>query len=154
MKALHSRCLTVLNSVCPVIAQAEKKKIKQLINFYHSLGMFSRWQIVHIFFFLFYIHRIGFDIYMQTVSLDIICMKCQNLFSGKNKKNISRYQLLKFLHSVKHYPLFSKLLVTSTDHEMCEYLENMAWNFIQIVSTGNIRKTRETPNGIMDELFK
>ena len=31
------------------------------------------------------------------MTLETICMKCQSLFSGKNKKNISKYHLLKFL---------------------------------------------------------
>ena len=37
--------------------------------------------------------------FMQIVSTETICMKCQNPFSGKNKKNISNCCLLKFLPS-------------------------------------------------------
>ena len=33
---------------------------------------------------------------MQIVS-EAICMKCERLFSGKNKKNISKCRLLNFL---------------------------------------------------------
>ena len=33
--------------------------------------------------------------------METICMKCQKLFSGKNKKNISRCYLLKILPSMK-----------------------------------------------------
>ena len=32
--------------------------------------------------------------------MEIICMKCQNLFSGKNKKNISKCHLLKIVPRV------------------------------------------------------
>ena len=37
---------------------------------------------------------------MQIVFLGDICIKCQSLFSGKNKKNISKCRLLKFLPSI------------------------------------------------------
>ena len=46
---------------------------KRAFNLYHTLGKFSRWQI-----------------YEET-----ICMKCQSLFSGKNKENILNGYLLK-----------------------------------------------------------
>ena len=37
-------------------------------------------------------------LYLSKLSLfETICMKCQNLFSGKNKKNISKCHLLKSL---------------------------------------------------------
>ena len=43
----------------------------------------------------------GFWHFMQTVScVETVCMKCQSPFSGKNKKNISKY-LLKFLPSMQ-----------------------------------------------------
>ena len=39
--------------------------------------------------------------FMQIVFMETICMKCQNMFSGKNnKKNISKCRLLKFLPRV------------------------------------------------------
>ena len=38
---------------------------------------------------------------MQIVSSGDICMKYQNLFSGKNKQNISVCRLLKFLRGVR-----------------------------------------------------
>ena len=41
----------------------------------------------------------GFDISCKLSPLETICLKCQILFSGKNKKNISRH-LLKMLRSV------------------------------------------------------
>ena len=37
---------------------------------------------------------------MQIVSLGDICLKCQSLFSGKNKKNISECNLLKIIPSM------------------------------------------------------
>ena len=38
---------------------------------------------------------------MQVVSLGDNLHKCQILFSRKNKKNISKYRLLKFLPSMQ-----------------------------------------------------
>ena len=37
---------------------------------------------------------------MQMVSLETICMKCQILFSGKNKKNIISLSSAEFAHSI------------------------------------------------------
>ena len=48
---------------------------------------FSRRQIYGIFF-LFFPEK-GFDILYKLTPLETICMKCQILFSGKNKKNIT-----------------------------------------------------------------
>ena len=50
------------------------------LDFYHSLGKFSRQQIYVIFV--------------------LICMNCQSLFSWKGKKNISNCGLLKFLSNM------------------------------------------------------
>ena len=64
-----------------------------LFNLYHSLGIFSRRQ---------------FDIFLifpskQDLTFhgeDTVCMKCQILSYGKNKKNISKCRLLKILPRV------------------------------------------------------
>ena len=45
--------------------------------------------------------EIGFDISCKLSSKETICMKYQSLFSGKNKKNISKCLLLKFLPSMQ-----------------------------------------------------
>ena len=50
-------------------------------------------------FFLFF-PKTGFDISCKLSPMETICMKCQNLFSGKNKKNISKCRLLKILPRV------------------------------------------------------
>ena len=34
--------------------------------------------------------KTGFDISCKLSPLETFCMKCQNLFSGKNKKNITK----------------------------------------------------------------
>ena len=52
------------------------------LNRYHSLGIFSRRQIDNILSYL--SQKIGFNISCK-LSSEAICMKCQNLFSGKNK---------------------------------------------------------------------
>ena len=41
---------------------------------------------VFFFFFLFFPRKQVFDISCKLSPLETICMKCQNLFSGKNKK--------------------------------------------------------------------
>ena len=50
-------------------------------------------------FFLFF-QKIGFVISCKLSSKETICMKCQSLFYGTNKKNISKFCLQKFLPSV------------------------------------------------------
>ena len=64
---------------------------------------------------------------MQIVSKETICMKCQSLFSAKNKKNISECRMLEFLtsmlsintglvgNSVNHQPV---ILLKLTVHYM------------------------------------
>ena len=49
-------------------------------------------------FFSYFFHKIGFDISCK-LSKETICMKCQILFSMKNK-NISKCHLLNFLPSM------------------------------------------------------
>ena len=51
---------------------------------YHSLVYFSRRQIDYIC--LFISQKIGLDISSKLSPTDTICMKCQSLFSGENKK--------------------------------------------------------------------
>ena len=41
--------------------------------------------------------KTGFDISCKSSPLETICMKCQILFAGKNKKPISKCRLLKIL---------------------------------------------------------
>ena len=55
---------------------------------------------INLIYFLFFSQKTGFDIFMQLAPLETIYMKCQNLFSGKSKKNISVYHLLKVLSRV------------------------------------------------------
>ena len=45
---------------------------------------------------IYFSQKTGFDISCKLSSLETICMECQNLFLGKNKKNISICPLLKF----------------------------------------------------------
>ena len=51
---------------------------------------------------------------MQMVSIETICVKCQILFSGKNKKNISLCPMLKIVPKVLTTRLesFSAILFT------------------------------------------
>ena len=61
-----------------------------VFNFYHDkLVIFS-----------YFSQKTGFDISCKLSPLETICMKCQNLFFGKNKKNISVCHLLKILPRV------------------------------------------------------
>ena len=47
--------------------------------------------------FSYFSQKTGFDISCKLSPLETICRKYQNLFSGKNKKNISKCRLLKLL---------------------------------------------------------
>ena len=46
------------------------------------------------------LHKTGFDIASKLSPLETICMQCQILFSGKNKKNISNCRPMKILPRV------------------------------------------------------
>ena len=46
-------------------------------------------------------HWTGLDIFCKLSPWETICMECQILFSGKNKKNISKCRLLKILPSMQ-----------------------------------------------------
>ena len=73
------------------------------VNLFHSLGNFSRRQIDDVFLFVF--QKTRFNIPCKWSPMEAICMKCQILLSGKNKKNVSICRLLKDLSrvlSVKH----------------------------------------------------
>ena len=45
----------------------------------------------------FFLQKIGFDILCKLSSKETVCVKCQSLFSGRKKKNISKC-LLKFFY--------------------------------------------------------
>ena len=71
---------------------------RTLLNLHHSLGQFSRWQIGDIFLIF---QKTGFCISCKLSPWETICMKCQILFSGKNKKNILICHLPKFYPECK-----------------------------------------------------
>ena len=98
---IHYPCLTI----------NQKKFSKHLI--YHSLGLFSRGQMDDIFLVFprkqdltFHANCLCWRQFACNVktcfmgTLVTIRMKCKNLFSGKNKQNISKCCLLKFLPRV------------------------------------------------------
>ena len=60
---------------------------------YHSLGTLSRRLIDDIF--MIFFQKIGSDILSKLPQMETVYMKCQILFPGENKKNISIYHLLK-----------------------------------------------------------
>ena len=47
---------------------------------------------------------------MQIVSRETICMKCQSLFSGKNKSNISKLTSAEFAQRVVNIKTFQQAL--------------------------------------------
>ena len=57
-------------------------------------------QKTNLWYFSYFSQKTGFDISCKLSPVETICMKCQNLFSGKNKKNISICFLLKILPRV------------------------------------------------------
>ena len=93
-------------------AAEQAGRVHDLFNLYHSLGIFSRRQNDVIFLIFprkqdltFHANcllsqKTGFDISCKLSPKETICMKCQILFSGKNKKNISKCRLLKILPRV------------------------------------------------------
>ena len=67
-----------------------------VLNLYHSLGRFSRWQIDDIFLIFF----------SMKIELHISCKESQTIFSGKNKKNnLSAYIFSKILSKSIYYLL-------------------------------------------------
>ena len=55
------------------------------INFYHSLANSADQKLVY---FPNFSQKTGFDISCKLSPMETVCMKCQILFSGKNKKKI------------------------------------------------------------------
>ena len=85
---------------------------------YYSLGKFGRRQI-HDIYVSYFSQKTSFDISCKLFTQETISMKCQNLHSKKNKKNISNSRLLKTLPSMlslkKHLMIFNSLNVISFD---------------------------------------
>ena len=52
-------------------------------------------------FFSYFSQKTAFVISCKLFPMETICMKCQILFPGKNKKNTSKYRLPKILPSVR-----------------------------------------------------
>ena len=48
----------------------------------------------------YFFQKIGFDISCKLSPKETICMKCQSLFSGKNKKNIVKLLSVEFVQGV------------------------------------------------------
>ena len=75
------------------------------LNLYYSLGLFSRWQKKMIFFFFFQEYWLWHCMQIEWNLKVCHClhanwMKLQGLFSGENKKKISKCRSLKFLLSM------------------------------------------------------
>ena len=67
----------------------------QIISIEDSLHEMSNPVSCVFFCFFFFLQKTGFDISCNLSSLKTICMKCQILFSGKNKKiiiNLSSFE--------------------------------------------------------------
>ena len=75
----------------------------RMFDLYHCLGKFSRWQFDDFFFFLFSPGNRLWH-FLQ------ICMKCQCLFSGKNKKFISKCYLLQVSLSMLSVILWQRMI--------------------------------------------
>ena len=85
-----------------------------------TLGkIFSRWHFE--IFFSYFSQKTGFDISCKLCRMETICMKCQILFSGKNKKNItnlSSAKLIKRVLKVKGKTLAFHLRLVSMRREV------------------------------------
>ena len=82
---IRSSVLIWVYTACPGISVPLSGHIQQTTNWWY---------------FSYSSQKTGFDISCKLSPLETVCMKCQNLFSGKNKKNISKCRLLKFLPRV------------------------------------------------------
>ena len=67
------------------------------VNIYHFKVKFSRRQINDMFNIS---QKIGFDISWNLSAVETVCIECQILFSGKNKKTISKCRLLNIPPSI------------------------------------------------------
>ena len=72
------------------------------INLYHC----GHFQWMTNWYFSYFSQKTGFDISCKLSPKETICMKCQTLFSGENKKNISKCRLLKFVPSMLSIEVF------------------------------------------------
>ena len=89
---LSKQCRPRLESTLSAASTSTNNKTN-LINLYHSLGIFSRRQIDDIF--LIFPRKQDLTFHAKTIN-----MKFQILFSGKNKKIISKCRPLKILPRV------------------------------------------------------
>ena len=66
-----------------------------------------QFEIVFLLFLLFFSQKISFYISCKVSSLETICIKCQSLFSGKNKKknsiNLSSPEFVQIVVKVNKY---------------------------------------------------
>ena len=70
------------------------QQLRSALSFYYSMETFSRRQIDDTF--LIFPGKQDLAFHANCLLLETICMKCRNMFSGKNKKNISKCRLLHF----------------------------------------------------------
>ena len=81
----------------------------------HIQQMTSWWH------FSYFSQKTEFDISCKLSPLETICMKCQILFSGKNRKNVSKYHLLKIL------PIVLSIHIRS--FRICGYPATVQWTY-------------------------
>ena len=90
--------------------------------------------------FFFFFQKTGFDILCKLSSLETICSKFQNLFSGKNKKNISICHLPKILPRVLS---INNLEVNVTDLVVVP-VYNVVWKiYVTYPSISDYREAEE-----------
>ena len=82
---IRSSVLIWVYTACPGVSVPISGHIQQTTNWWY---------------FSYSSQKTGFDISCKLSPLETICMKCQNMFFGENKKNISKCCLLKFLPRV------------------------------------------------------
>ena len=104
-----------------------------IYNFYrHCLWANSAEDILK--YFPYFSRKIGFDFSCKLSPKETICMKCQSLFSGKNKKNISGCRLLKFDPSMLSINANRNISTQVSGHNwtsfLCLRLNNICLAFI------------------------
>ena len=92
-------------------------------------------QMTNWWFFFFFSQKTGFDISCKLSPIETICMKCQILFSGKNKKKyISICHLLKFLPRVLSVNVFVAFKVSKSI-----YIVFSSGTIVKIIRTSLVR---------------
>ena len=111
------------------------KNIKLPVAFSFSTVWINQLK-THQWYFSYFSQKTGFDICCKLSPLEPICMKCQNLFFVKNKKNISICHLLKILTRVLSVNNICPHFTWKRKNTICKKCWSLfSWKKITIISS-------------------